>query len=99
MSEQHITAEPNGPEGQHLTTVEDRDPRLQAIPFMTPAEFARSRGTEALLEAEIERLRDALTTIAGMRQEADDWQHPDFDWRMIARKQEQVARAAAEEQR
>jgi len=33
-----------------------------------------------------------LQAIAAARQEADDWDHPDFDWRLLARKMESLAR-------
>lgn len=40
---------------------------------------------------------DALTAIAAARQEADEWDHPNFDWRMLARKMESIARRALAE--
>lgn len=43
---------------------------------------------------EVERLREALLTIATSRQEADDFDHPDFDWRLLAGRMESTARAA-----
>lgn len=45
-----------------------------------------------------DRLRDWLQAIAAARQEADDWDHPDFDWRMLARKMESMARRALDEE-
>lgn len=41
-----------------------------------------------------ERLREALESIATARQEADEWEHTDFDWKMLAGKQESIARRA-----
>lgn len=49
------------------------------------------------LEASHQReaeLREALTSIAVKRQDGDDWEHPDFDWKLISTKQEAIARAA-----
>lgn len=40
---------------------------------------------------------DALTAIAAARQEADEWDQPSFDWRMLARKMESIARRALAE--
>jgi hypothetical protein len=37
-------------------------------------------------------LRETLISIATARQEADDWDYPDFDWKMLARKMEDIAR-------
>ena len=42
----------------------------------------------------ITALTDWLMAIAGARQEADEWEHPDFDWRLLAHKQEALARRA-----
>jgi len=39
-------------------------------------------------------LVDALMAIAAARQEAEDWDHLYFDWRLLARKMESIARAA-----
>lgn len=38
--------------------------------------------------------KDALISIATARQEADDFDHPDFDWRALARRMETIARGA-----
>lgn len=46
------------------------------------------------LTAEVDRLTDALVTIAGLRQDGDDWDHPDYDWRKQAHGMEAVARRA-----
>lgn len=35
-----------------------------------------------------------MESIAIARQEADEWDRPDFDWRMLARKMENIARRA-----
>ena len=40
------------------------------------------------------RLRVALESIATARQEADDFDHHDFDWRLLAGRMEGIARRA-----
>ena len=72
---------------QHVTAVIQGDPRQMFIAAQLDDHDAEQRDR-------ITALTDWLTAIAGARQEADEWEHPDFDWRLLARKQEVLARRA-----